>query len=39
MTEVDALFETLEALQADKKLPPVARWQPEREGRIDESRS
>jgi hypothetical protein len=35
MTDVDALFETLEALQADKKLPPVSKWQPEREGRID----
>jgi hypothetical protein len=30
-----SLFETLLAQQADKKLPPVAKWQPEREGRID----
>ncbi len=29
------LFETLKALQAERRLPPVANWQPEREGRID----
>lgn len=35
MQEVDDLFESLEALQADRKLPPVEQWQPERRGRID----
>jgi uncharacterized protein len=35
MNDADNLFETLEKLQADKKLPPVDRWQPERVGRID----
>ena len=35
MSDADDLFDTLEKLQADKKLPPVGRWQPERVGRID----
>lgn len=35
MSDADNLFDTLEKLQADKKLPPVGRWQPERVGRID----
>ena len=35
MTDIDSLFDSLEALQADKKLPPVAQWQPERVGHID----
>lgn len=35
MSDVDNLFDTLESLQADKKLPPVSKWQPERVGRID----
>ena len=35
MTDIDSLFDSLEALQADKKLPPVAQWQPERVGQID----
>jgi hypothetical protein len=35
MSDVDNLFETLEALQRNQKLPPVEKWQPEREGRID----
>jgi len=35
MSDVDDLFERLEALQAEKNLPPVAKWRPEREGSID----
>jgi uncharacterized protein len=35
MSDIDSLFETLEALQAEKKLPPVEQWQPERVGAID----
>lgn len=35
MTDVDTLFATLEAAQADKQLPPVEKWNPEREGHID----
>ena len=35
MTDIDSLFDSLEALQADKKLPPVSKWQPERVGHID----
>ncbi|MFU8815843.1 MAG: DUF1285 domain-containing protein [Pseudomonadales bacterium] len=35
MSDVENLFETLEGLQADKKLPPVQQWQPERAGTID----
>ncbi len=34
-TDVDSLFATLEALQAERRLPPVDQWQPERNGRID----
>ncbi|HSG90228.1 MAG TPA: DUF1285 domain-containing protein [Pseudomonadales bacterium] len=34
-TDAQSLFETLLAQQADKRLPPVAQWQPEREGVID----
>src|SRR5690606_16839278 len=30
-----SLFETLQQAQADRNLPPVHRWQPERVGRID----
>ncbi|MGE0622597.1 MAG: DUF1285 domain-containing protein [Pseudomonadales bacterium] len=35
MNRADALFDELTALQADKRLPPVGRWHPERQGRID----
>lgn len=35
MSDVDNLFDTLEALQAEKKLPPVEKWEPERVGTID----
>lgn len=35
MTRSDCLFDTLVALQAEKRLPPVAGWQPERVGAID----
>lgn len=35
MSDVDNLFDTLEALQAEKKLPPVEKWEPERVGSID----
>jgi hypothetical protein len=35
MNSVDTLFETLAALEADKRRPPVGRWHPERVGRID----
>lgn len=31
----DNLFETLKSLQAGRRLPPVERWDPTREGRID----
>jgi uncharacterized protein len=35
MSDADDLFATLEALQADRKLPPVGSWQPDRVGTID----
>ncbi len=35
MKDVDILFDTLEGLQAEKNLPPVTQWHPERVGRID----
>lgn len=35
MSGIDNLFDALEALQADRKLPPVAEWHPQRVGRID----
>ena len=35
MNRVESLFDELVALQAGKSLPPVERWHPEREGRID----
>ncbi len=35
MSDADRLFDTLEALQTEKQLPPVAEWQPARVGRID----
>jgi uncharacterized protein len=35
MSHLDDLFETLEALQHGRKLPPVQQWQPERVGSID----
>lgn len=35
MNRVNALFDQLVAQQADRRLPPVAQWHPEREGRID----
>lgn len=35
MNDVDTLFRTLETLQTQKKLPPVAQWHPDRVGRID----
>ena len=31
----DNLFETLKSLQSSRRLPPVERWAPPREGRID----
>ena len=33
--DVDELFQRLEQAQADRRLPPVERWAPEHEGRID----
>jgi uncharacterized protein len=35
MSHVEDLFASLEALQTNRKLPPVQQWQPERVGRID----
>ncbi len=35
MGDVADLFETLEAVQANKRLPPVQQWRPQRQGRID----
>lgn len=35
MEDIDALFERLTAAQADRRLPPVERWQPPHEGTID----
>jgi len=35
MDPIDALFDQLSALEADKRRPPVASWQPSRVGRID----
>ena len=35
MSAADELFERLQSLQAEKQLPPVSSWHPEREGRID----
>jgi len=35
MSDAESLFDTLAALQADKRLPPVGQWHPEREGHID----
>lgn len=35
MSRLNELFDQLTARQADKKLPPVQRWNPERTGRID----
>ena len=35
MSDAETLFDTLAALQADKRLPPVGQWHPEHEGRID----
>jgi hypothetical protein len=35
LTAVDALLEQLAALEADRRRPPVASWQPGRVGRID----
>ena len=34
-SDAETLFDQLQALQADKKLPPVHQWHPERVGRID----
>jgi hypothetical protein len=31
----DTLFDTLATIQADKRLPPVDKWHPQRQGRID----
>ena len=33
--KLDQLFDTLEQAQAERKLPPVQAWRPEREGTID----
>ena len=35
MADINELFDRLNALQADRKLPPVHNWQPERTGSID----
>jgi uncharacterized protein len=35
MNQADKLFAELSQLQAEKKLPPVHLWRPEREGSID----
>ncbi len=35
MADPEHLFETLESLHAGRRLPPVERWNPPREGRID----
>ncbi len=35
MAGINELFDRLNALQADRKLPPVHNWQPERTGSID----
>ncbi len=35
MSDPQTLFDSLAAIHADKRLPPVGRWHPEREGRID----
>ena len=35
MSDAETLFDTLAAIQADKRLPPVGDWHPEHEGRID----
>jgi hypothetical protein len=35
MSNVTSLFDSLAALQQDRKLPPVQHWRPDREGRID----
>lgn len=35
MERVNALFDELVALEADRKRPPVSLWHPVREGRID----
>lgn len=35
MRDLDTLFDTLEAAQSQKSLPPVDRWHPDRVGRID----
>ena len=35
MDRIDSLFDELLALKAEQKLPPVAQWQPDRQGRID----
>jgi len=35
VSDVTSLFDTLSALQKNKRLPPVASWHPERVGRID----
>jgi len=35
MSRVDALFDELATLQAERRLPPVEHWHPDREGRID----
>lgn len=35
MNAVDALFDRLAALEAQRRRPPVATWQPARVGRID----
>jgi uncharacterized protein len=35
MRDLDSLFDDLEAAQAEKKLPPVDKWHPDRVGRID----
>lgn len=34
-TDPDALFRELQALGAQRRLPPVERWRPKREGAID----
>lgn len=35
MTDADAFLQELQALGAQRRLPPVERWHPQREGEID----
>ncbi len=35
MSDAEILFDSLAAMQSQKRLPPVAQWHPEHEGQID----